>query len=87
MDEANITVKSMASAEHTGHPGDDTIVATGSIKVLLDVRFSRGSCDLVLHFFDEYWDKGVSSRQAAILARIDSVVFEGVVNDIAPFDT
>ena len=75
----------MAAAKHAGHPGDYAV--TNCIKVLFDVGFARGAGDLVLHLFDEHRDEGLLAGEAAVLARVQGIVVERVVDDVAPLHT
>jgi hypothetical protein len=85
MDQADVSVDAMAAAKQAGHPWDNSVVATGCVKVLFDVGFARGVGNLILHLFDEHRDKGFAAREGAVLAtRLHGIFVERVVYDVAP---
>ena len=87
MDEDDVAMKAVASAEEAGNSWDDSIVARGGIIVKIDECFATGIRNVVFQFFHEHGGGGFVAGASSMLTGVDSFVDGCVMEELFPFDS
>ena len=85
MDEDDVTMKTVASAEEAGDSWNDSIVARSGIIVKIDKCFATGIRDVVFQFFHEHGSGGFVTWAGSVLTGVDSFVDGCVMEELFPF--
>ena len=86
MKKANLGVLTKTPRDNACQAGCDSVVATCSVKVQCDDKFSCQSCDFIVQFCHQHGCNAVTTRNSSMLTGMNQIVVHRMVHELSTFD-